>query len=73
MDAFLSFPLDSLKALGPIRFAVSICEFCLGDFFGHIEKLRMTAHGILSLGGEIAEQSSQAPRFVLLVEKLLAR
>ena len=73
MYAFLSFPLHSFKPDGSVRFAVSISEFCLGDFFGHIEKLRVTAHGSLSLGGEISEQSRQAPRFVLLVEKLFAR
>ena len=72
MNTRLSFPLDSFKPKRPIRFAVSISEFCLGDFFGHIEKLRVTAHRLLTLGGEIAEQSSQAKRFVLLVEKLLA-
>ena len=73
MDTRLAFPCHSLKAFSPIRFAMSISEFCLGDFFGHIEKLRVTAYRILILGGEISEQSSQAPRFVLLVEKLFAR
>ena len=73
MDSFLSFPLDSLKPKCAVCFAMSISEFCLGDFFGHIEKLRVTAYRVLILGGEIAKLSSQAPRFVLLVEKLFAR
>ena len=73
MNPFLSFPLDSLKPKCAVCFAVSISKFCLGDFFGHIEKLRVTTHGILSLGGEIAEQSSQTPRFVLLMKELFAR
>ena len=72
MYAFLSFPLDSIKPDCSIRFAVSISEFCLGDFFGHIEKFGMTAHRLLALGGKVTEQSRQAKRFVLLGEKLLA-
>ena len=72
MYAFLSFPLHSFKPDHAVRFAVSISEFCLGDFFGHIEKFGMTANGFLILCGEIAEQSGKSPRFVLLVEKLLA-
>ena len=73
MDTRLAFPCHSLKAFRSIRFAVSISEFCFSDFFGHVEKLRVTADGSLYLGGEISEQSSQAPRFVLLVKELFAR